>query len=139
MSNKEFTMNPAFKEDFKKKVAVPEAATPDAQQTGQRHVSQESKLTEGASPTEPRDVTDIKKEILHHWCQAEQSFLEVGRLLIEVKKLVGHGSWLKWLNGNTEISYVTAQRLMRLAEEYASNASPVTHLGFSKRCTFSRV
>lgn len=84
------------------------------------------------SPTEQREMDVIKKEIKHHWQQAEQSYLEVGKLLIEAKKQVDRGVWLEWLKDNTEISAVRAQRLMRLAEEYSLNTSPVTHLGFSK-------
>lgn len=132
MSQKEFTMKPIIKEDIEKKEAALEVTVPAVQQTGQSHVPQEPQSIESASSPEQRDIADIKKDILHYWHQAEQSYLEVGRLLIEARKQVPHGSWLKWLNDNTEISIVKAQRLIRLAEEFASNTSPVTHLGYSK-------
>ena len=79
----------------------------------------------------PHDLDSITEKILFHKQQAEHSFIEMGKLLIEARKELPHGHWLTWLRSNIEISPVTAQRLMRLAEEF-SNASPVTHLGFTK-------
>ena len=79
-------------------------------------------------------IEEITTGIQFHKQQAEQSFIEIGKLLVEAKsefKKLGHGSWLKWLRNNVEISIVTAQRLMRLATEL-DNASPVTHLGYTK-------
>ena len=34
--------------------------------------------------------------------EAFESAAECGRLLIEAKKLVGHGQWLPWLEANTK-------------------------------------
>ena len=78
-----------------------------------------------------RNIENITELIIYHIGQAEENYIEVGKLLIEAKKKLPHGQWLPWLRDNIEISAVTAQRFMRLAEEF-SNASPVTHLGFTK-------
>ena len=77
------------------------------------------------------NLGDITEQILSHKHRIEQSFIEMGKLLIEAKKELPHGHWLPWLSSNVEVSAVTAQRLMRLAEEF-SNASPVTQLGYTK-------
>lgn len=131
MSQENFTVKPKTGETLKEK-AISEVPTLDSQQADQPLAPQESQANDNNPPTDQRDIKDIKKDILHHWQQAEQSYLEVGKLLIEARTQVKHGEWLQWLKDNTEISPVRAQRLIRLAEEYASNTSPVTHLGFSK-------
>jgi hypothetical protein len=41
--------------------------------------------------------------------------VEAGKLLIEAKKLVGHGGWLAWVKENCAFSDRTAQGYMRLA------------------------
>ena len=82
-------------------------------------------------PEESRDIEVITTEILYLKNKAGEAILEIGRRLIEAKAQLPHGEWLPWLEGQVGFSTVTAQRFMRLAEEYP-NASPVTHLGASK-------
>ncbi|MCL2198870.1 MAG: DUF3102 domain-containing protein [Defluviitaleaceae bacterium] len=76
-------------------------------------------------------VEDIAFAIKKQMSRIEESFLDIGNLLIQAKAKLNHGQWLKWVRNNVEISNVTVQRLMYLAREF-SNTSPVTHLGFSK-------
>ena len=82
-------------------------------------------------PEESRDIEVITTEILYLKNKAGEAILEIGKRLIEAKAQLPHGEWLPWLEGQVGFSTVTAQRFMRLAEEYP-NASPVTHLGASK-------
>ena len=42
--------------------------------------------------------------------------IECGQALVEAKAVVGHGNWLPWLEANTTVSYRTASRWMRFAE-----------------------
>lgn len=44
--------------------------------------------------------------------------IEIGRRLTEVKDMLQHGEWLKWLEESVSYSQRTAQKLMRVYEEY---------------------
>lgn len=48
------------------------------------------------------------------------SSIEIGGKLVEVKSLVPHGEWGKWLEQNVEYSQSTADYLMRLYQEYGT-------------------
>lgn len=41
--------------------------------------------------------------------------IECGKLLTKAKSIVGHGNWLNWLEGNTDVSDQTARKWMRLS------------------------
>ncbi|WP_291300625.1 DUF3102 domain-containing protein [Desulfosporosinus sp. BICA1-9] len=45
--------------------------------------------------------------------------VEIGRLLKEAKDLLPHGEWLKWLEESVSYSPRTAQKMMRVYEEYS--------------------
>jgi hypothetical protein len=69
--------------------------------------------------------------------RAVSKALECGRLLLQQKAALGHGSWLEWVNENlSDISYETLARYMRVAKaalpqpatQAGSNLSPVTIL-----------
>ena len=47
--------------------------------------------------------------------------VEIGRRLIDAKKLVGHGGWLTWLEREFRWSEDTAERYMRLADDKFRN------------------
>jgi len=42
--------------------------------------------------------------------------IELGKLLLEARRLIGSKGWLTWLAENTKISARTAQNYMRLAQ-----------------------
>lgn len=46
--------------------------------------------------------------------------IEIGKRLAEVKSLLPHGEWGKWLETNVDYSQSTATNLMRIFEEYGS-------------------
>lgn len=87
--------------------------------------------TSAGLPEEQRDIETITSEILYLKNKAGEAILEIGRRLNEAKEQLSHGEWLPWLEERVGFSVVTAQRFMRLANEW-SNASPVTYLGVSK-------
>lgn len=87
---------------------------------------------DGNLAKQQRDLDAIKKEIGRHQENYAQSFLEIGKLLIEAKSSFGkHGDWLIWLKENVDISISKAQRLMRVAEKFA-NTTPVPFLDYTK-------
>ena len=58
----------------------------------------------------------------------EQSYLEIGRLLIQARDVYkGHGDWIKWLKANAPFSVRHAQRLIRVAEMF-DDATMVSRL-----------
>ncbi|HBW36526.1 MAG TPA: hypothetical protein DEF89_14945, partial [Desulfosporosinus sp.] len=48
------------------------------------------------------------------------SSVEIGRRLTEAKSMVNHGEWGKWLENSVSYSQSTANKLMRLFEEYGA-------------------
>lgn len=86
---------------------------------------------EQAALQDQRTIETITTEILYLKSKAGEAIIEIGKRLAEAKAQLNHGEWLPWLEEKVGFSTVTAQRFMRLAEEY-SNASPVTLLGTSK-------
>ncbi len=69
------------------------------------------------------------------------SAVEIGRRLKEAKSLLKHGEWGKWLEESVGYSQSTANRLMKLYEEYGtsfldgqgmSNCAPVRNLTYTQ-------
>lgn len=92
-----------------------------------------------AVTSSPRSLEDIGAEIAQ--CQEDyaQSFLKIGRLLLEAKnQLVEPGEWLKWVEGNVGYSITKVQRLMRIAKKFP-DAAPVPYLDYSKAYILSRL
>lgn len=68
--------------------------------------------------------------------------IEIGRRLVEVKELLPHGEWLPWLQRETEFSDRSAQRYMKVFQEYGAaqlglfgpetNATTLSDLPISK-------
>lgn len=78
-------------------------------------------------PALAADLVVLKGEIEQHEAAVAEKALQAGRLLIEAKKLAGHGSWGGFL-AKTGIRERTAQRYMRLAESGMKSAT-VADLG----------
>lgn len=47
--------------------------------------------------------------------------IEIGRRLVEAKEMLNHGEWLPWLERETEFSNSSAQRYMKLFDEYGAS------------------
>lgn len=85
------------------------------------------------------DVCKQRIEALQEEC--EQSFLEIGRVLVQARTIYkGHGNWLAWLRSNVPFSVRHAQRLMRVAEMF-DDATLGSHPGLtaSKAYILTRV
>lgn len=73
----------------------------------------------------------LKQEIEGLQETYDESFLEIGRLLIQAKNVYkGRGSWIKWLAKNVPFSVRHAQRLIRVAEMF-DDATLVSRLGLT--------
>lgn len=97
------------------------------------------------NPSIERTPLVIAAEINMITCQTRKilltSAIEIGRRLQEAKDLVKHGEWGKWLEESVSYSRRTAERLIKLYEEYGpklpdgsdrSNATPVSHLTYTQ-------
>ncbi|MDO0823518.1 DUF3102 domain-containing protein [Desulfosporosinus nitroreducens] len=69
------------------------------------------------------------------------SSAEIGRRLTEAKSMVNHGEWGKWLENSVSYSQSTANKLMRLFEEYeakltagqdSSNSESIPNLSYTQ-------
>jgi len=78
-----------------------------------------------------RPIEEITNEILAYKNVVAASAIEVGRRLIEAKAQLNHGEWQTWLKDKVDFSEASAQRFMRLANEW-QNPSTLTVLGTSK-------
>lgn len=95
--------------------------------------------TENESPTSTRDLEAIKIEIKKYQERSNEAYLEIGRLLLKVKRIKPHGRWIPWIIDNTDFSVCKAQRLMRVAVWADGNEAPVPHLDFTKAYLLSRL
>lgn len=75
------------------------------------------------------DVLTTEILILKH--QTENNLIEIGKRLITVKESLPHGEWGKWLSEKVDFTDRTAQRLMKVANEF-SNTTALSHLSRSK-------
>ena len=77
------------------------------------------------NPATKRTPIVIAAEINMITCQTKKilltSAIEIGRRLQEAKALVKHGEWGKWLEESVSYSQKTAERLVKLYEEYGPN------------------
>lgn len=85
-------------------------------------------------PASPRNIESITAELLEAKRVGGEAILTIGRCLIEAKQLLPHGSWQTWLAERVEYSERTAQRFMRLAQEY-TNPTALSDLGATKALT----
>lgn len=82
-------------------------------------------------PPAVRTIEVITGDILRYKNQAGDAILSIGACLNEAKAILTHGEWLPWLTEQVEFSERTAQRFMRLANEW-TNPTALSDLGASK-------
>ena len=75
------------------------------------------------------DVLTTEILILKH--QTENNLIEIGRRLIAVKESLPHGEWGNWLIEKVDFTVRTAQRLMKVANEF-TNTTTLSDLSKSK-------
>jgi hypothetical protein len=77
------------------------------------------------------EIDKVTAEILIYKQQTAQNIIEIGKRLIKVKENLPYGEWGKWLEEKVEFTSRTAQRFIRVANEF-SNTTPVSYLGSKK-------
>lgn len=78
-----------------------------------------------------RPLETIEGEILFYKQQTATGIMEIGKRLIEAKEQLPHGTWGTWLKEKVEFSHATANKFMKVANEF-SNSSTLRNLGQSK-------
>lgn len=73
---------------------------------------------DGAARDSARDAAT---RIRMRMSRTAQDIIEIGRDLIVVKKAVGHGGFLKWIEAEFEMSDQAARRFMQVAEQYGKS------------------
>lgn len=80
-----------------------------------------------------RDLNTIAGEINTIKDQARSyitnSFIEIGRRLIEAKAMIGHGNWTEWLKGSVDYNERTAQNLMAIARRFGEAGTQTRLIG----------
>lgn len=81
------------------------------------------------------EINLIKKQTRERILSAS---VEIGRRLQEVKGMIGHGEWSRWLSENVQYSQSTADNLMRIAVEFGDDQIDMIS-GRSKSETFANL
>jgi Predicted transcriptional regulators len=76
-----------------------------------------------------RSLEIIEAEINFYKQQTAISIIEIGKRLIEAKSQLKHGEWGKWLEEKVDFTDRTAQRFIKVANEFPTSMS---HLGSGK-------
>ena len=85
-----------------------------------------------------REISVITDEIISLKAQANNMMLmyaiEVGRRLVEAKAMLQHGEWGAWLKEKVDFSQSSANKLMKVYEEYGKspNSELITNLTYTK-------
>lgn len=77
-------------------------------------------------------LEQIESEIISLKNQTAENMILMGQKFIEAKELVSHGEWGQWLEDRIGFSQRTANQLMRIAKEYASNSQAISNLDATK-------
>lgn len=80
-----------------------------------------------ALPADARDeVREAAVRIKVRMARTAEDIIEIGRDLIGVKKALGHGHFLKWVEAEFGMSESSALRFQRVAERFGSKSVTVT-------------
>ena len=74
-------------------------------------------LSEMKVPELAKAINERMSAMLTSFRMSVQRAIEIGELLVEAKKRVGHGKFEKWLTTNTTLPYRSAARYMNFAKK----------------------
>lgn len=83
-------------------------------------------------------LNQLVSEIKFFENQAVVSYWEIGKRLSQAKEQVGHGDWEIWIDQNLGYTKRTAQRLIKVFEDYPK-ATTLSHLTFSKALALTSI
>jgi hypothetical protein len=86
-----------------------------------------------ADPDNARTLARHAAEIRRLGKQVVSDVIEIGRLLVESKKLAGHGNWLPWLEKEFGWTDKTAENIMNVARFSADKIETVSNLNLPMR------
>lgn len=98
-----------------------EMAVPDAGDGGTRGIAAEPAFDYGAIDESNREaVQDAAGRIRLRMSRTAEDIVEIGRDLIAVKKAVGHGNFLKWIDAEFGMAEQSARNFMNVADRFKS-------------------
>jgi len=74
---------------------------------------------------EIQNTDTLTAEILILKQQTAHNIMEIGKRLISVKESLPHGEWGKYLKEKVDFSQVTANKFMKISEEYSNLKAPL--------------
>lgn len=99
----------------KKAIGMPEALTPD---------SVEMPL----SNDDQTALSELTKKLREDLEEGIKNIFNIGKGLVEVKNIIGHGNFKKYVENNFNLSYRTANRFMNVAEKLGPYIDTVSKL-----------
>jgi hypothetical protein len=78
--------------------------------------------------TDEQFLRDVADRIRFHISRTVQDVIEIGRDLIAVKKRLGHGKFLPWIDREFKMTNKSAERLMAVAEQFGDKFDSVSNL-----------
>jgi hypothetical protein len=93
-------------------------------------------MTAQIIPVDPDNARTLARhatEIRRLGKQVVSDVIEIGRLLVESKKLAGHGNWLSWLEKEFGWTDKTAENFMNVARFSAGKIETVSNLNLPMR------
>ena len=86
-------------------------------------IAQITNRGENLNEIQQTEISRLETEIVMLKTQTAQNVIEIGNRLIQAKAMLTHGEWGKWLEEKVEFTERTAQRLMKVANEYPTTMS----------------
>ena len=96
----------------------------------QEEVADPNINTLDVTPPEMKALSKLEFEIKFYFEQISKNVFEIGKRLMQAKKMLKHGEWEKWLERNFELSDRTARRYMAIAEKFGKTDT-VSEIDFS--------
>ena len=74
--------------------------------------------------TAHRSACGNAQKVFEYGDKSVECAAECGRLLLEAKKIMTHGSWLPWIEANLEFGERQAQKYLRTARDWKRSRQP---------------
>lgn len=84
-----------------------------------------------------QNLAEIVERIHENYKRSALALIDVGRDLMEAKKLVPHGEWANWLDVNFGLSQSSAHNFMRVAKQFGSNPDILNGCDFGSRVLYA--
>lgn len=95
-------------------------------------VETETNVIESTEIVTAHEINDLLEDIKDKETDITRNYLSIGEKLCEVKKSLGHGQFIPWLEENVNTTRCQANKYMKVFERFGSNVKTSLHLDFEK-------